>query len=169
MSSKDRLEKLIPRGREVLFACIGTDRSTGDSLGPLIGRKLSKKGYTVIGTIHNPLHALNLEEGLKTILSDYPNHFIVAIDACLGHSERIGKISVKKGPIQPGLGVGKELPPIGDVSIRGVVNVAGFMEHAVLQSTRLSVVLDIADEITEIIDSTMRDGVSKKRLLAGSR
>ena len=41
------------------------------------------------------------------------------------------------GPIHPGKAVGKELPPVGDVSIKGIVNIAGFMEHAVLQSTRL--------------------------------
>lgn len=28
------------RKTEILFLCIGTDRSTGDSLGPLIGYKL---------------------------------------------------------------------------------------------------------------------------------
>ena len=40
-----KLEELIRqeflRGKEgVIFLCIGTDRSTGDSLGPLIGHKL---------------------------------------------------------------------------------------------------------------------------------
>ena len=32
------------RKTEILFLCIGTDRSTGDSLGPLIGYKLKEKG-----------------------------------------------------------------------------------------------------------------------------
>ena len=41
------------------------------------------------------------------------------------------------GPIHPDKAVGKNLPPVGDVSIKGIVNIAGFMEHAVLQSTRL--------------------------------
>ncbi len=44
-----KLEELIgqelARGKEgVVFLCIGTDRSTGDSLGPLIGHKLKERG-----------------------------------------------------------------------------------------------------------------------------
>ena len=35
-------EKLRQGKRGVVFLCIGTDRSTGDSLGPLIGYKLRK-------------------------------------------------------------------------------------------------------------------------------
>ena len=49
----------------------------------------------------------------------------------------IGQLLFQDGPIQPGKAVGKDLPPVGDVSIKGIVNIAGFMEHAVLQSTRL--------------------------------
>lgn len=45
----EKLEELIAqelaRGKEgVVFLCIGTDRSTGDSLGPLIGHKLKERG-----------------------------------------------------------------------------------------------------------------------------
>lgn len=45
---------------EILFLCIGTDRSTGDSLGPLIGYKLREKGMKnarVLGTLEEPVHA----------------------------------------------------------------------------------------------------------------
>lgn len=66
-----------------------------------------------------------------------PAAFIVAIDACLGQVSSIGQLLFNNGPIHPGKAVGKELPPVGDVSIKGIVNIAGFMEHAVLQSTRL--------------------------------
>ena len=48
----------------VIFLCIGTDRSTGDSLGPLVGHKLRKyrlKKAAVIGTLDKPVHAMNLE------------------------------------------------------------------------------------------------------------
>ena len=47
-----------------MFLCIGTDRSTGDSLGPLVGHKLrrrSLRGAAVIGTLDKPVHAMNLE------------------------------------------------------------------------------------------------------------
>ena len=51
--------------QEVVFLCIGSDRITGDSLGPLIGHKLSKEHLSrcsIYGTLDQPVHALNLAE-----------------------------------------------------------------------------------------------------------
>lgn len=46
---------------EVTFLCIGTDRSTGDALGPLTGSKLVEHGFRhVIGTLPSPCDADNL-------------------------------------------------------------------------------------------------------------
>ncbi|WP_276322275.1 DUF1256 domain-containing protein [Cohnella luojiensis] len=43
---------------ELTFLCIGTDRSTGDSLGPWVGTMLEEKGFTrVIGTLREPCDA----------------------------------------------------------------------------------------------------------------
>ena len=55
---------------EVVFVCIGTDRATGDCLGPLIGYKIQDMKYNkvhVLGTLDNPVHAKNLEEHLKEL------------------------------------------------------------------------------------------------------
>lgn len=163
MENKILLERIIPTDREVLFACIGTDRSTGDSLGPLVGTELSKRGYTVIGTVHHPLHALNLEEAIENIKQNYPNHLVVAVDACLGNVENIGQVIVQPGPLYPGKAVKKELPPMGDIAIKGIVNIGGFMEYSVLQNTRLSVVLDIANEIITTCDEVMQKRISHKK------
>jgi len=125
---------------ELVFFCIGTDRSTGDALGPLTGSLLSESPvfpFPVIGTLENPLHALNLQQHIDQTQLDKPSAFIVAIDACLGQGSSIGQLLLHSGPIHPGKAVGKELPPVGDLSVKGIVNIAGFMEHAVLQSTRL--------------------------------
>lgn len=124
----------------LIFLCIGTDRSTGDSLGPLTGShltELKRFPFPVIGTLETPLHALNLEEQLKEIQLNNPEAFLIAIDACLGKGSSIGQLLFQNEPIYPGQAVGKKLPAVGDVSIKGVVNIAGFMDHAVLQSTRL--------------------------------
>ncbi|MET0785471.1 MAG: spore protease YyaC [Paenisporosarcina sp.] len=137
------LLKSIPfEQANLTFCCIGTDRSTGDTLGPLIGTWLSDHStfpYEVIGTLENPLHALNLSETSDNIQSRSDVPFVVAIDACLGQLDRIGYILVEDGPLFPGKAVKKELPPIGDLSIKGIVNVSGFMEYTVLQNTRLQV------------------------------
>lgn len=151
------LASLIPHDTEVLFLCIGTDRSTGDSVGPITGTWLEEKGYKVIGTLNNPLHALNLEERVKSSKEIYPNHFVIAIDACLGRVEKIGQIVVEHGPLFPGKAVKKELPAVGDVAIKAIVNVGGFQEYTVLQNTRLSLVWNLAKEIVEMCDGVMEN------------
>lgn len=139
---------------ELVFFCIGTDRSTGDALGPLTGSWLSESPvfpFPVIGTLENPLHALNLQQHIDQTQLDSPSAFIVAIDACLGQGSSIGQLLLHSGPIHPGKAVGKELPPVGDLSIKGIVNIAGFMEHAVLQSTRLHLPFEMSRIITRAL------------------
>ena len=56
--------------RELVFLCIGSDRITGDSLGPLIGYQLSpycSRVFHVYGTLDDPVHALNLPDRISYI------------------------------------------------------------------------------------------------------
>ena len=148
------LEKIPFTSREVVFLCIGTDRSTGDALGPLIGSLLTENTsfpHNVIGTLENPLHALNLEETVNRLSIEHPNAFVVAIDACLGKSSSVGQLLVQNGPLLPGKAVGKELPSIGDIAVKGVVNIGGFMEHSVLQSTRLHLSYEMGQAISRAL------------------
>ncbi|MGI6668289.1 MAG: spore protease YyaC [Acetivibrionales bacterium] len=134
--------------KSIVFVCIGTDRSTGDSLGPLIGYKISglkQKRVYVYGDLENPVHAKNLCQIMKRISSECENPFIVAIDACLGSMNRIGYVGIGEGPVRPGSGVNKQLPPVGDMFVTGIVNFGGFMDFLVLQNTRLHIVMKIAD------------------------
>lgn len=139
--------QLIPFDKPNLtFCCIGTDRSTGDSLGPLIGTWLRDHPtfpYEVIGTLQQPLHALNLQQTVESLQARTLTPYVVAIDACLGKVEKIGHIVIEKGPLFPGKAVKKELPPIGDLSIKGIVNVGGYQEYTVLQNTRLQLPYDM--------------------------
>lgn len=154
-------------GRELVVVCIGTDRSTGDSLGPLAGTMLAEKspGLSVYGTLDKPVHAANLSESMESIISEHDRPFIVAVDACLGKAENVGYISVKPGPLRPGTGVNKSLPSVGDIHVVGVVNVGGFMEYLVLQNTRLSLVMKMAG----IIADGLREGLSHVTELAADR
>ncbi|MBT2680334.1 spore protease YyaC [Bacillus sp. ISL-35] len=136
--------------RPIVFVCIGTDRSTGDSLGPLIGTLLEEKDitpYHVYGTLDDPIHAVNMDAKLTEIKQKHLNPFIIGIDACLGRLKSVGSIQVANGPVKPGAGVNKELPEVGDMHITGIVNVSGFMEFFVLQNTRLNLVLKMAKTI----------------------
>lgn len=83
----------------LILVCIGTDRSTGDALGPLVGTKLEQidiKNLQIFGTLDEPVHALNLEEKIQNIQKEHPTAFIIAVDACLGKSQNIGSITTGK-------------------------------------------------------------------------
>ena len=132
----------------IRFLCIGSDRVTGDSLGPLIGYKLKKylPDDAVIGTLAKPVHALNLASVLDAL--DREAAFVVAIDASLGDPEHIGCITLTGGSIRPGLGVCKHLPSVGHASVTGIVGSIYSPGDCALQSTRLSLVMELADSIT---------------------
>lgn len=142
-------------GKEgILFLCIGTDRSTGDSLGPLIGYKLNEMrvaGAEVIGTLEKPVHAMNLDMYTQLLKLHYPNHVIVAVDASVGKMEHVGYVTLGKGSLKPGLGVSKELKAVGDIFITGIVGSCSSHDPLMLQSIRLSVVMRLADCICDSI------------------
>lgn len=153
--------------RGAILLCIGSDRSTGDALGPLTGSMLVERGFpealdgstvprfpsstsvgvVVMGTLENPVHAVTLADAIERLRSSPA--VVLAIDACLGQSEHVGSVCAGWGPLRPGAGVNKDLPPVGDVHITGTVNVAGFMEYLVLQNTRLSIVMRLARMIVD--------------------
>ena len=116
--------------RQVVFLCIGTDRSTGDSLGPLIGSRLEAEeisNVVVIGTLEHPVHAVNLDRTLEHIEEHYPDAIIIAVDAA-----------------------------VGDISITGIVGGAESGDPLFLQSIRLSMVMRLADCISRSICLGMR-------------
>lgn len=157
----DRLSKVLPSHytRDIVFVCIGTDRSTGDSLGPLVGTilgELKLKRFHYYGTLDEPIHALNLSEQLEMINNKFNNPFIIAVDACLGRVKSIGSIKLSNGPLKPGAAMKKDLPMVGEINLTGVVNVSGFMEFYVLQNTRLSLVMKMAKFIATSIKETER-------------
>lgn len=141
----------IQSNRTIVFLCIGSDRATGDCLGPIIGYKLSKLSrqdvFRIYGTLEEPVHAKNLKDTVALIQRTYHNPYIIAIDASLGRSDHIGFITLGEGSLKPGAGVDKDLPEVGDVFITGIVNFSGVLDHMLLQTTRLNVVMSMADQI----------------------
>lgn len=163
----NELVPILKQNRPIVFICIGTDRSTGDSLGPLVGDKLkfsSKSNLFVYGTLENPVHAKNISETLKEVRTKHKKPYIVAIDACLGSIDNVGKIIIEKKPIHPGIAVNKDLPTVGDLSIVGIVNIAGNLEFMVLQNTRLYTVMSLANTISRGINHYMLKSSGSKKL-----
>lgn len=136
--------------QKIIFLCIGSDRATGDCLGPMIGYKLSKlrkDSFVIYGTLEHPVHAKNLVETIHEIHRKYPDSFIIAIDASLGKNTHVGYITIGEGALRPGAGVDKDLPTVGDIFITGIVNFSGLLDSMLLQTTRLNIVMKLADFI----------------------
>ena len=145
--------------RDIVILCIGTDRSAGDSLGPLVGYKLKSMKYDrvhVHGSLEDPVHAKNIRNTVDYIYQGYEKPLVIAVDACLGRVEHVGFISVARGSIKPGSGINKVLPEVGDISIIGIVNFSGPLDFFILQNTRLSVVMKMADTIAVGLRLAMR-------------
>jgi len=152
---------LRPYHDRFVILAIGTDRSTGDALGPLVGSALighcRQLGIPVFGTLECPVHARNLEDILRLVQQCGRHPLVLALDACLGKLENVGSVRLRAGPLHPGAGVNKQLPAVGDLHITATVNVGGFMEYFVLQNTRLSLVMSLADLISRAIRRALRE------------
>ena len=143
------------RWSELVFLCIGSDRVTGDCLGPYIGHQLLEHlntdthGVYVYGTLKSPVHALNLSRISRQIKILHPEGLVIAVDASLGQKKHLGYVTIADGALYPGAAVQKELPPVGDIHITGIVNIAGVLEQLTLQTTRLYTVIPLADTLTQ--------------------
>ena len=148
------LEKHHYTSRETVLICIGSDRATGDCLGPIVGHKLGiherhfeKKDFHLYGTLEKPIHAKNLEATVNFVQLYHPDALIIAIDASLGIAPHVGYITLGEGSLCPGVGVDKDLPSVGDIFITGIVNLSGFGGQMLLQTTHLNLVMQLADFI----------------------
>lgn len=124
-------------------------------MGPLVGYILKQKqphNNLVFGTLDEPVHAINMKDSLAFIKASYKKPIIIAVDACLGKVDSVGNVAYATGPLRPGAAVNKDLPPVGDMTISGIVNVGGFMEYVVLQNTRLSLVMNMANKIAQVLN-----------------
>lgn len=146
------LKPIVDVNRTIIFLCVGSDRCTGDSLGPLVGyhlKHIKRKNIYVYGSLEYPVHSQNLQDTIDKIYNNFNNPYIIAIDASLGSFNNIGKIFIENKPLCPGLALDKGLPSVGDLSITGIVNVSGKFEFMVLQNTRLYTVNALAETIAK--------------------
>jgi putative sporulation protein YyaC len=147
-------EVLCQTSNEIVFLCVGSDRSTGDSLGPLVGTMLKERNipFPVYGTLEQPVHALNLKKVIKDIHKTYKEPFIFGIDACLGDEGKIGSVFIKEGAFIPGNAVNNVLPSVGNYHLKAIVNYLDPISPVQsLNSTRLYTVKVLSEIVTEII------------------
>jgi len=154
---RNLLRRFTPAsGSFPVVVCVGTDRITGDSLGPLVGTLLQERhpGLPVYGTLAEPLHAANLGERLPAIRQQHADRPVVAVDSALGESGHVGKICVYRGALRPGSGLNKALPEVGDVHLMGIVDVGYWnaLDYLALQNVRLHLVWEIAKVMVRAIE-----------------
>ena len=139
---------------DIVFLCIGSDRSTGDSYGPFVGTMLKEQHFPfpIFGTIAEPVHALNLKVVLEKIYHQFSNPIIFSVDACLGDGHQIGSIILKDGPLTPGDAIHNLLPAVGNYHLKGIVNYLD-PDYPVnsLNSTRLDTVMKLAKTTSTIL------------------
>ena len=86
---------------------------------------------------------------VRRAIAENPDALVIAVDASLGVKSHIGYVTLGTGSLKPGVGVNKTtLPETGDIFITGIVNFSGMLDSLLLQSTRLSTVMRLADCIS---------------------
>jgi putative sporulation protein YyaC len=156
---RDSLHSIIPEGTEHIFVmAIGSNVINGDSLGPFVGtflQNLYPKHLTVLGNLQSPLDAQTLVPQIS-LISLPKNSFVIAIDSVLGSKRFVNSIVVRDSSLLPGSGLGKNLPPIGDCSIMGVVMENDPALECSLLSTNLHLIYTMATNIAKGVSLAVR-------------
>lgn len=145
---------------DCVFLCIGSDKVTGDCLGPLTGQLLTQNynvNAYVYGTLEQPITAQNLISAERFIRKKHKRCKVVAIDASLGQVSDIGCIKMQNRGIFPGSAANQSLPSIGDYSITATVNAGNAMDSSLLFSTRLCFVYKLANTIATAIADFVKE------------
>lgn len=153
--AKSIMKEFKNSGKEnIVIVNIGTDKCIGDVVAPLVGTLMKGKcrNIQIYGDLHEPVHALNIEDKLDFIRDKHTNDFIIGIDACLGDDEDIGFIKTRDFAISPGKGVGKKLPKVGDMSIIAIISSSEGAEFFFQRQVRLSFVYEMSQHIVRILE-----------------
>ncbi|MCP8967482.1 spore protease YyaC [Ectobacillus ponti] len=156
---RNRLFACMPEHLQSLTVlCIGSNRVNGDSLGPFVGTLLQglyPERLTVVGSLREPVDALNLKETLQR-LAVPADGLLLAVDSIAGTEQYLHQIMVRPGALQPGSGIGTVLPAAGDVSLMGVVMEESENVMRSLSYTSLHVIYEMARAIAGGISLAVR-------------
>lgn len=157
MNISDKIINLIDK-REIsnpklTFLCVGTDRVTGDSLGPIVGSNIEKfinnkkiNNVKVIGSLEKNLNNTNIEEYTKN-----PKDITIVIDSAISNTYNIGEIIVDENNIKvrQALNNGKNIN--SNINIKCIVAKNFENEDAnflMLQNVKLGIVLNLAEKVS---------------------
>ncbi|MED1202218.1 spore protease YyaC [Heyndrickxia acidicola] len=153
------LHTLIPSSTQTIYVLgIGSNRITGDSLGSLVGtllHNLYPRHMKIIGCLASPLDAVTFIPRLSH--TNFPEKsFVITVDSALGTIETKNSMVIRKGPFQPGAGLGHSFPFIGDCSVMGVVHEKDAAAENSLVFTNLHLIYTMAINIAKGISLAVR-------------
>ncbi len=134
--------------------CIGTDRITGDSLGPIVGSNINEyinkeniKNVNVLGSLEKPLNNITINEYKKS-----EGKVVIVIDSAVSNTYKIGEIVTKENNIiiRNALKDDKIIP--SDICIKAVVSrdlEDEELNFIMLQNVKLNIVMNLSKKISE--------------------
>ncbi len=152
--------KLTCNDKRPVIICVGSDLTVGDSLGPFVGTKLiesKNSSIFVYGTLKNPITAKEVKTISENVKLMHPNSKILVVDAALGNASEIGYVKILDGGIKPGLGVKKDLPLIGDVSIIAIVGEYKAKNYTLSGNERFNLVYTMGVDIAKAINLALNE------------
>lgn len=155
MNISNKIIKLIDkqniRNPNLTFICVGTDRVSGDSIGPIVGSNLIKyieenniKNINVIGNLKDNFNNANISKLNNKDIT-------IVIDSAISNTYDVGDIVIdeKNIKIREALDDSKEIN--SNINIKCIVG-RNFKDSAanflMLQNVKLGIVLNIAEELS---------------------
>lgn len=140
-----------------VILCVGTQKVSGDMLGPMVGSILTEKyniNSYVYGTLNNPVNGLNIEEYISFIKKIHSKSLIITVDAAMGLKNEVGLVKLKKDGIVAGAAFGRKKKTIG-IGLVGVVAEKDDNPINKLMTVKVSFVECLAEKIATVIDSSI--------------
>lgn len=141
----------------VVVVCFGSPSIAGDSLGPEVGSLLRADASFpafVYGTLDRPITGKNMGEWMNFVREVHSDALLLAVDACLGERQNLGRISVRGDGVCPAAACGKK-KRFGDVGIIGVVGDKTGEPLSELMQADLAAVCALARQIAALIKDAL--------------
>lgn len=142
--------------KKPVILCVGTTSVVGDSLGPKVGDLLIKDydiNAYVYGKSTLPVNGINYAKYLSHIKKHHPDSIIIAIDACLGSKNEVGKIKYTFNGLRAGAALNKSLDKVGHLTILGIVGEKGNNNLESLIRAKEPLVKQLSDQIAKKVFS----------------
>ncbi len=156
---KNELPPSNQKPRAPVVVCVGSDLAIGDSLGPIVGSMLKYKtqglNLFIYGTLTAPITAKEIKYVRRFLRETHADSQIIAVDAAVGEKGDVGLMRLLDKPLSPGVGAGKRLGEVGDISVMGIVAEKSLANYGLLNTTRLNLVYSMAEIISTALSTLL--------------